>query len=109
MIGRRWAFGVWCWVVGAALVGCGKTDESASGSTGGSSGGEKPLVVFAQANSADPWRQVFDAEIKQEAEEHGDVMTFEMQAAEDDAKKQMDVIDTFLVKEDRKSTRLNSS
>src|SRR5687768_4956838 len=95
---RRWALGVGClamWAVG----GCGKTDTAGGGTTGGSGSGEKPLVVFAQANSADPWRQVFDAEIKQEAEEHGDVMTFEMQAAEDDAKKQMDVIDTFLVKE----------
>lgn len=81
-----------CMSVG--LAGCGKNDEGEA--TGG---GARPLVAFAQANSADPWRQVFDAEMKAEAEKRASEMTFEEQAAEDDANKQMNVIDTFLVKE----------
>lgn len=87
-----------CMAVG--LAGCAKNGEPGSAGGGDSSGGgDKPLVAFAQANSADPWRQVFDAEMKAEAEKHAGEIKFEEQAAEDDANKQMNVIDTFLVKD----------
>ncbi len=79
--------------LGAALAGCG------SGSSTAESSGSKPLVAFAQANSADPWRQVFDAETKAEADKHASDFTFEEQAAEDDPAKQNNVIDTFLLKQ----------
>ncbi|MFY9234255.1 MAG: substrate-binding domain-containing protein [Fimbriimonadaceae bacterium] len=82
--------------MGLVMAGCGKGGDTASE---GTAGAEKPLVVFAQANSADPWRQVFDAEMKAEAEKYASEFTFESQAAEDNAQKQMNVVDTFLVKE----------
>ncbi|MBS1715713.1 MAG: substrate-binding domain-containing protein [Armatimonadetes bacterium] len=83
------------------LVGCG------SGATeGGTSGGtadkpkdtEKALVVFSQANSQDPWRKVFDAETKAEAEKHAAEFAFDMQDAGGDAAKQNNIIDTFMVR-----------
>ncbi len=60
--------------------------------------GGLPLVVFAQANSADPWRQQFDGETKAAADAHKADFSFEEQAAEDDPNKQISVIDTFMVK-----------
>ncbi len=69
------------------LVGCQKAD-----------GPETPMVAFAQANSQDPWRQVFDAEIRAEAAKHSAEFSFELQDAQDDANKQIGVIETFLVK-----------
>jgi len=57
------------------------------------------LVAFSQANSADPWRQVFDAETKAEAEKHSADMSFEEQSAEDDANKQISQIDTLMLKQ----------
>lgn len=76
--------------LGLAVAGCGDKKESAEG------GDEKAFVAFAQANSADPWRQVFDADMKMEAEKHPE-MSFELQTAQDDANKQIEIIDTFLV------------
>jgi ribose transport system substrate-binding protein len=62
-------------------------------------GGAKPLVAFAQANSADPWRQVFDAETKAEAAKYAADMNFEEQSAEDKADTQISQIDTMLLKQ----------
>ena len=88
-----------------ALVGCGSDDKGASSaSTAGptssatASTDNLPLVAFAQANSTDPWRQQFDAEIKAEAEKHKAEFNFEEQPGEDDANKQMGVISTFMVR-----------
>ncbi len=82
------------WLAAAALAGC-----SGKGSSGSSSiGGEKPLVVFSQANSQDPWRQVFDAEIKQAAAEAGAEIQFEMVEAHGDAETQISQVESFLVK-----------
>jgi ribose transport system substrate-binding protein len=72
----------------------GGTDKSAAGSSDA-----KPLVAFAQANSADPWRRVFDADAKSEAEKHASDFTFEEQTAEDDANKQIGQIETLLLKQ----------
>ncbi|MCB8932051.1 MAG: substrate-binding domain-containing protein [Fimbriimonadaceae bacterium] len=88
------------WMIGAlaALVvigGCGSKPE---GGTPTAAGEAKPLVAFAQANSQDPWRQVFDKEIQAEAAKHGDEFAYEQQSAEDDPNKQISVIDTLLVK-----------
>jgi ribose transport system substrate-binding protein len=84
------------------LVGCssgGDTTTQSSTSTGSTpSGGSKPLVVFSQANSQDPWRKVFDAETKAAADKHASDFDFEMQDASGDAAKQNNVVDTFLVK-----------
>jgi len=91
-----------------ALAGCGSSDSStAEGTTGATAGttgstptpsGEKALVAFSQANSADPWRQVFDAETKAAAEKLSD-MTLETQSAEDDPNKQISQIDTLMLKQ----------
>ncbi len=90
--------------IGFALVGCGSGDSAAgtTGSTGTptttASNGPKSLVEFAQANSADPWRQVFDAETKAEAAKNGNI-EFDEQAAEDDPAKQSNIIDTMMLKQ----------
>ena len=85
-----------------AAIGCNGGSETSSGTTGSSAhkggGKDKPLVVFSQANSADPWRQVFDAETRSAAEKHGEHFAYETQAAEDDPTKQIDMINTFLLK-----------
>lgn len=84
------------------MVGCsGGAKEGESTATGGQTGqssGDKPLVVFSQANSKDPWRKVFDAETKAAAEKHSSEMEFDMQDAAGDASKQNNIIDTFMVK-----------
>jgi ribose transport system substrate-binding protein len=54
-------------------------------------------VVFSQANSADPWRQQFDAETKAAADKDKSVFRFEEQAAEDDPNKQISQIDTLML------------
>jgi ribose transport system substrate-binding protein len=53
--------------------------------------------VFSQANSADPWRQQFDAETKAAADADKVQFKFEEQAAEDDANKQISQIDTLML------------
>lgn len=88
-------------LAGMLMAGCsggGGTDEGAAPKNGAAAGGEKPLVVFAQANSQDPWRQVFDANIKGEADKHASDFSYEQQDAQDDPNKQIDEIETFLVK-----------
>lgn len=83
----------------AVLAGCGSGDKAPqSNAVPGASAGEKPIVFFSQANSADPWRQVFDAETKAAAETHGADFTFEMATAGDDPNKQIDQIETAMVK-----------
>lgn len=86
----------------AIAAGCSQNNSGAgAATTGGPSanvGGEKPLVVFAQANSKDPWRQVFDAETKAAADTHASDFSFEEQQADDDVNKQADAIGTMLVK-----------
>ncbi len=59
--------------------------------------GDKPLVVFSQANSQDPWRKVFDAETKTEADKHAADIKYEAQDAGGDASKQNNIIDTFVL------------
>lgn len=101
------------WTIAGALAliislqGCSKpADEAANnqnapataGTTGAAPSGEKPLVLFAQANSQDPWRQVFDADTKAAAAKFAGDFSFEEQDAEDDATKQIGVIETFIVK-----------
>lgn len=96
------------WTIAASLLlglaACNKGSEEASNNpatpstTGSAPSGEKPLVLFAQANSQDPWRQVFDADTKAAAEKYSTEMAFEEQDAEDDPTKQISVIETFLVK-----------
>ncbi|MDR3691988.1 MAG: substrate-binding domain-containing protein [Fimbriimonas sp.] len=91
-------------VAAVVLAGCGSDDKSAVTSSGSGGATEAkspdslPLVAFAQANSADPWRQQFDAETKEEVGKHTSEFRFEEQPAEDDASKQIGVIETFLVK-----------
>lgn len=81
-------------------VGCTPATESAStGSEPPKTGGAKPLVVFAQANSQDPWRKVFDADIKAAAAKHADEFDFEMQDASGDSAKQNNIIDTFMIRQ----------
>ena len=89
----------WMMCALAALMvigGCGSKPEGEA--TAGGDGGAKPLVAFAQANSQDPWRQVFDKEIQAEAAKHSGDFSFEQQSAEDDPNKQISVIDTLMVK-----------
>lgn len=85
-------------VAALLLVGCSKGGDTAT--TGGVEApkGDKPLVVFSQANSQDPWRKVFDAETKAAADRHKDHIDFDMQDAGGDAAKQNNIVDTFLVR-----------
>jgi len=76
-----------------ALSGCGNSDKTATAENP-----SLPLIAFAQANSQDPWRQVFDKDIKQEADKHSSEFSFTEQEAEDDPKKQIDEIETLMVK-----------
>ncbi|HWD41868.1 MAG TPA: substrate-binding domain-containing protein, partial [Fimbriimonas sp.] len=85
------------------LAGCNSDNSTAS--TGGttptattSNSSSLPLVEFAQANSADPWRQVFDKETMAEAEKFKNDFKIEEQAAEDDANKQVSQIGTMQLK-----------
>lgn len=85
------------YALAALLVigGCGNKTEGDGTTTAGKAA---PLVAFAQANSQDPWRQVFDKEIQAAAAEHSGEFNYEQQSAEDDPNKQISVIDTLLVK-----------
>jgi len=93
--------GLWtCAAVAAlAMVGCGSGDSASAGGSGATAekSGDLPLVVFSQANSADPWRQQFDAETKEAAEKDKSAFRFEEQAAEDDPNKQISQIDTLML------------
>jgi len=101
--------GLWTCAAFAALtiVGCGSGDKggdagatpssTTADKTGGTASGSLPLVVFSQANSADPWRQQFDAETKAAAEANNKAFKFEEQAAEDDPNKQISQIDTLML------------
>lgn len=93
----QWMIGI----VAIAAIGCGSGDSTAAPADGGGAkpaGGEaKPLIAFAQANSQDPWRQVFDGSIKAEAAKHPEY-AFEEQDATDNAELQSNQIDTFLLK-----------
>lgn len=87
----------------AAVLGCNKpadnsaTDSATKGNTASSV--EMPLVVFAQANSQDPWRQVFDAEMRDAYDkDFSKRIKFEEQDAQDDPTKQMSVIETLMLK-----------
>lgn len=83
------------------VVGCSGGDTAAGTTTTtgtAAPSGDKPLIVFSQANSQDPWRKVFDADTKAEADKHADHFSFEMQDAGGDASKQNNIIDTFVIK-----------
>src|SRR5580658_7258407 len=85
--------------VAFGLVGCNSGGDTSAPTADGSAGkpGSLPLVVFSQANSADPWRQQFDAETKAAADADNATFRFEEQAAEDDANKQISQIDTLML------------
>lgn len=96
-------------MVGLAVAGCNSSsnDSETTGAAGGTTttgataqkdSGDKALIAFSQANSADPWRQVFDAATKAEAEKHPE-LTLEEQSAEDDANKQNNQIDTMVLRQ----------
>jgi len=91
-----------------ALFGCnsssgGGDTTGATGTTGSAAStappGNLPLVAFSQANSKDPWRQVFDSETKEAAEKHKNEFTVDEEAAEDDASKQITQIETFTLRQ----------
>ncbi len=91
---------LWVGVIFAAAVatGCQQASQGAGGGQKSAGGSDSlPLVVFSQANSADPWRQQFDAETKAAADKDQSQFRFEEQAAEDDANKQIDQINTLLL------------
>jgi len=84
-----------------AMAGC-ASDKAGSGDSSapvvsGSGGGAKPFVFFSQANSGDPWRQVFDRETQAAADLHKE-FTYEKQSADDDPNKQIGQIESALVK-----------
>lgn len=85
-------------IVGLALAGCnsGGGDTAANTPSSGDSG--KPLVVFSQANSGDPWRQMFDRDIKDAAAKHAGHFSYEQTSAQDDPAIQISNIETALVK-----------
>ncbi|HWA82773.1 MAG TPA: substrate-binding domain-containing protein [Fimbriimonadaceae bacterium] len=84
-----------------AIAACSGDKSGATNSAGGGKAGEsteKPLVYFSQANSADPWRQVFDAETKEAADKQSNLFTFEETTAGDDPNRQIEQIETELLK-----------
>jgi ribose transport system substrate-binding protein len=91
-----------------ALAGCGSGTTAtndpatpgapAAGAGGTDPKGPRPLVFFSQANSADPWRQVFDKETKAAAALHKADFDFDMQTAGGDSNHQIEQIETELVK-----------
>src|SRR5688572_28556542 len=85
-------------LVALAAIGCNSGDKTQGSTTNAAPASDKPLVVFSQANSADPWRQVFNADTQSAADSHSQHIRYEMQAAEDDPNKQINVIETFLLK-----------
>ena len=90
--------GKWFVLAGMALaIGC-NGGGSTSGGNGSASNPNLPLVAFAQANSQDPWRQVFDKDTKAAADQHKSEFSFEEQEAQDDVSKQVSEIETLLVK-----------
>ena len=98
--------GIALFTIGLVVSGCSSGSSDAGTNTTSNTptagkpteGGSKKLVVFAQANSQDPWRQVFDADTKAAAGKLSAEFSFEEQDASDDASKQIDVINTFMVK-----------
>jgi len=81
------------------LAGCSSNSPSGTTTTGNSpENSSLPLVAFAQANSQDPWRQVFDRDTKAAAEKYSSDFRFEEQEAEDDVSKQINEIETLMVK-----------
>jgi ribose transport system substrate-binding protein len=88
-------------LVGAAAVfGCNSSGSGGAGGGGSSSSDATlPLVAFSQANSKDPWRQVFDSETKAAADKHSHEFLLDELAAEDDASKQITQIETFTLKQ----------
>ncbi len=82
--------------IGMVFWGCGNKTETGEAQV--ATGAEKPLVLFAQANSQDPWRQVFDADIKDAAKKYADKFEFQEQDAQDDPAKQISLIENFMVK-----------
>ena len=89
--------GVWL-IAALILAGCSGGGKSAESTTGTGAGTERPLVVFSQANSQDPWRKVFDAETKAAAEQLKNEFDFDMQDAGGDAARQNGIVETFLVR-----------
>lgn len=88
-------------LAGLMIAGCngGGAARSTTGTSNATaSNGSLPLVAFAQANSQDPWRQVFDKDIKAAADQHSSEFTFEEQQADDDVNKQINIIETLMVK-----------
>lgn len=88
----------------ALVFGCSKSETTDSATTGNSASSSQPkadlpLVVFAQANSQDPWRQVFDATMRDAYDKtFNKRITFEVQDAQDDPTKQMSIIETLMLK-----------
>lgn len=83
------SLGVIVAVTGVLFIGCQKKEETSK---------DKPLVVFAQANSQDPWRRAMDKEMRMAYQKYKDLFTFEMKDAEDDPTKQIGVIESFMAK-----------
>lgn len=79
------------------VIGCSQPSPE-KGASAKTSTGAKPLVVFSQANSQDPWRKVFDAETKAAAAKHAAEFEFDMQDAGGDAAKQNNIVETFAVR-----------
>lgn len=97
------------WKIGIALVlaammvagcssGSGDGTDTSGKSTATPSATDKPLVFFSQANSQDPWRQVFDKDIKDAAQGHASEFTFEEQEAQGKSDTQIGQIETAIVK-----------
>ena len=56
----------------------------------------KPLVAFSQCTTAEPWRVLFNRELKREAEKHRDVFELLVADAGDRTDRQVEQIESFI-------------
>ncbi|MDH7569407.1 MAG: substrate-binding domain-containing protein [Armatimonadota bacterium] len=59
--------------------------------------GRKYRIAFSQCNGAEPWRVLFDKEIKAEAERHGDTVELLYADAQNDSARQIAQMENFIV------------
>lgn len=63
---------------------------------GGKPGERKPVVAFSQCTTAEPWRVLFNRELKREAEKHADLFELLVADAQDRTDRQVEQVESFI-------------